>query len=340
MNESLGRWLSTLIPADMVVGMPPGLDGGTFDQALAREIATLEDVRSVERHRKGVAVYAGRPVVLVAFDRKGRPGGDALSVLSSHLGAYDAVEAGSAVFVSESFAFRFDKEIGDAIDLETANGQTTFLIVGIVREYAFDLGTILVDIDVYQRHWRDHGLTHANVFPAKAADLSSLRARIATIARNDPRVAVISNDEFRADIQDTIDRLLSVLGSLRLFACAIAMLGVITFLLAAVVDRRREIGVLRSIGVTRAQIRRAVMIEAAMLGFAGACLGLLAGFVASYYMVTHSIRVDMGWTLDFTFPLGLAISTLGAITLTAALAGYFPARQFTTQSILTGLQME
>jgi putative ABC transport system permease protein len=134
--------------------------------------------------------------------------------------------------------------------------------------------------------------------------------------------------------------LLQVLDSLRVFACAIAILGVINFLSAAVLDRRREISLLRSIGVTRSQIRRAVVIEAGLIGLAGAGLGILEGFPASFFMVTHSLRVAMNWSIDFTFPISLAASTVAAITLAAAAAGYIPARRITTGTILAGLETE
>src|SRR5262249_16304460 len=130
------------------------------------------------------------------------------------------------------------------------------------------------------------------------------------------------------------------LGSLQVFACAIAVLGVVNFLLAATLDRRREIALLRSVGLIGSQIRSAVILEGALVGMVGALLGLLAGLPAAYFMVTHSMTVAMGWPLDFRFPLFLAASTLGAITLAAALASYFPARRITRGTILAGLQME
>lgn len=339
-ERTLGGWLATRFSSDVLISLPPGLDSGSFDQGLVSKIASMPGIKQVERYRKGLAYYDDKPIVLAAYDRKGRPDGAPLTVIQSKPDAYALASAGRGIFVSDSFAFRHGHRLGDTVDLHTAKGVRPFEVVGVVRDYALDLGTILVDIDVYQNLWEDTGLTNANVWPSSGANVSALREEIAHAISADPRVSVVTNVEFREEVQNTIQGLLGVLGSLRIFACAIAMLGVVTFLLAAVLDRRRDIAVLRSIGVTRVQIRQAVMIEAAMLGFVGGCLGLIAGFVASYYMVTHSIRVDMGWTLDFAFPLGLAASTLVAITFAAACAGWFPARQFTTRAILPGLQTE
>ena len=82
------------------------------------------------------------------------------------------------------------------------------------------------------------------------------------------------------------------------------------------------------------------MLEGGLIGLTGATLGLTAGIPAAYFMVTHSMPVATGWSLDFSFPRLLAVTTLIAITVAAALASYFPARHITRGTILAGLQME
>ena len=76
------------------------------------------------------------------------------------------------------------------------------------------------------------------------------------------------------------------------------------------------------------------------MGFTGGVLGFLVGAPAAYFMVKHSMAIALGWSLDFSFPISLAITTLIAITVAAALASYFPARRITRGTILAGLQVE
>jgi putative ABC transport system permease protein len=254
--------------------------------------------------------------------------------------AYEEAAAGRAIFVSESFAFRYGYDLGSILDLETATGKRSYLVAAIARDYTMDLGTILMDIRVYMQVFRDKRLTYAHIWPKPGADLSRLRSEISRMVMNDSQVTVVTNAEFRSEVEGRVRDLLKVMGSLQLFACAIAVLGVINFLLAAVLDRRREIGILRSIGVTSTQIRRSIMFEGGLVGVVGAFLGLLAGAPAAYFMVKHSMPVAMGWSLDFRFPIILAITTLMAVTLAAALAAYFPARRITRDNILAGLQTE
>ena len=339
-DRTLGNWIAHVFAADLTVGMPAGLTSGTFDSSLVERVLRIPGVASVERYRTGLFTYDDHPVVLRTFDRRNRPDRTPLVLVSSQPDAYKSAEEGAAVFVSESFAFRYGFTLGDHLALDTAVGQRTFDIAAIVRDYSCDLGTILVDGDTYQRLWHDTRLTYAHVWPSPDSGVTEIRSRLADLSRSDPHINVLTNVQFRVEVQDRVRSLLQVLGSLQVFACTIAMLGVATFLLAAILDRKREMSLLRSVGVTRRQIRCAVVLEAGLIGLAGAMMGVIAGLPAAFYMVTHSTRIYTGLSFEFSFPAGLAASTLVAITLAAAAAGYLPARRITAGSVLAGLQTE
>jgi putative ABC transport system permease protein len=339
-ENTLADWISRTFGAEITVGMSPGLTSGSFDSSILDPLQRIPGVRSVERYRKGLFIYEKHPIVLAAFDRSRRPDRSPLLLVKSLAHAYEEASAGRAIFVSESFAFRYGLEIGDQMELETMVGKRSFSIAAIVRDYTMDLGTVLLDIDVYQHSFRDSRLTYAHIWPSLSADLERVRKQVNSIVKGNPRITVVTNSEFRAEVEGRVHDLLKVLGSLQLFACAIAVLGVINFLLAAILDRVRDIGILRTIGISSGDIRRAIMVEGGIVGLVGAMFGLLAGIPASYFMVKHSMPVAMGWSLDFRFPILLAITTIVAITAAAALAAYFPARRITRGTILAGLQME
>ncbi|MCC6766372.1 MAG: ABC transporter permease [Deltaproteobacteria bacterium] len=339
-NATISQWLHLTFGADISVGTTPGLNSASFESSLADKLRGLPGVASVEAYHKGLFIYDGKPVVISAFDREGQPGRSPLLLVRALPDPYEATARGFSVIVSESFSFRYAVDLGDSIPLDTPSGRRFFRVVGIARDYTMDVGTILVDIRVYRDLWRDSRLTYAHVWPEVGADIHALRDKVNEVVANHPTVTVVTNTEFRREVEGRVDGLLQVLGSLQVFSCAIAVLGVVNFLLAALLDRRREIAVLRSVGLTAPQIQRSVMIEGGMVGATGAGLGVLAGIPASYFMVKHSMPVAMGWSLDFRFPLVLALTTLIAITVAAALAAYFPARQITRGTILAGLQME
>ena len=339
-DRTLAAWIDLTLGADIKIGTGAGLNSGSFDSKLIEQVRSLPQVQSVERYQKTLFIHDGKPVVLVAIDPLNHPGGKPLMLIRSIGDPYTDISSGRGLAVSESFALRYSYDVGDDILLTTAEGKRRFLIVAVARDYAMDLGTILVGADTYQALWKDNRLTFAQVWPTSGANLERLRDSINVLVQGNPSVSVVTNVEFRADVEKRVRDLLGVLGSLQLLACAIAVLGVVNFLLAAIIDRRREIALLRSVGVSSRQIQGAIMIEGALIGFSGATLGLFAGLPAAYFMVTHSMPVAMGWSLEFRFPTALAATTLLAITIAAALAAYFPARRITRGAILAGLQME
>jgi putative ABC transport system permease protein len=339
-TDTLSGWLDRTFDADLIVGTAPGLTSTTFETEVHERLAAIPGVKAVERYRKILLTYRDQPIVLVAFDRQNRPDRRPLVIESALPEAYEAAERGEAVFMSESFAFRYGHTLGDTISLAAAEGTRSFVIQALVRDYTFDLGTVFVDAKVYETLWKDSRLTYAKIWKSPGADAIVLRSHVARAIAGVPQVSIVTNSEFRAEVAGRVHGLLRVLDSLQLFASVIAVLSVANLLLASILDRRREISVLRSVGVTRRQIRTAVVVEAGLIGLAGTLLGLLAGSVAAFFMVTHSLRIDMGWTLDFRFPGTLALSTMLVTSAAAALAGYLPARRITAGSILAGLHTE
>src|SRR6185295_135191 len=96
---------------------------------------SLTGVARVERYRQTLYTFAGEPVVLSTFSRVGRPDGAPLILVDADPSPYDTASSGRGVLVSESFAFRFQRKVGDELTLDTAKGQVPFRIVAIARDY-------------------------------------------------------------------------------------------------------------------------------------------------------------------------------------------------------------
>ena len=120
----------------------------------------------------------------------------------------------------------------------------------------------------------------------------------------------------------------------------VAIFSVINTLLASVLDRTREIGVLRAIGATQAQIRRMIIFEAAWMGLIGGFLGLIAGTIMSYHHVVYNTKVLTGWTFEYYYPFTLAALSILASMILCLLAGYWPAKQAAATPIASAIGYE
>ncbi len=136
-----------------------------------------------------------------------------------------------------------------------------------------------------------------------------------------------------------MDETFGLFNVLALIAVLVAALGVANTLLMNVLERIREVGVLRSLGMTRRQVGRMIRGEAAMLGAMGATLGLAVG-------VPHSVAgmrlVNQlsGYRVDYVFPLAACLVSIGAVLLVSQLAALYPAGRAARLNIVRAIQHE
>jgi putative ABC transport system permease protein len=185
----------------------------------------------------------------------------------------------------------------------------------------------------------DHlGVAGADVFavrfapdaPAEASDM--LRADAPAYA-----LEVVPLDRIEGAIDDALGRIFGLFDALAVVAVLVAALGIINTLTMNVLERVREIGILRAAGMTRRQVWRSVVVEAGILGLAGALLGIVVGLVVGALMVVLAGgRVDVAAGIPWPM-VGLAL-VIGVVV--AMLAAAYPARLAARPSIGRAVQYE
>jgi putative ABC transport system permease protein len=141
------------------------------------------------------------------------------------------------------------------------------------------------------------------------------------------KLFVITVAEFMRDQRALLAQATAAVYPLIALATVIALLGIVTSLLAAIVDRVREIAVLRAIGATRRQIARSVVVESALLGLAAGVLAACLGSVLGYFEVELLIRELFNMSVLYSFPAGSVLLAVLIAPALAALAGYLPGRR-------------
>jgi putative ABC transport system permease protein len=330
LRGSLLAWVEQTLTADLHVapGLALPLPGGpTLPGTVEDLVRATPGVAEVSPSRMihvrvgdGLAVL--RTVSAGGLDRQRYP-----VVAGDLAAARPAFAAAEAVLVSDNLAYRHGLRAGDALRLATPSGERTFRIGAIVADYTLDIGTIIIERGAYETLWRDNLANEYLVWAAPGADPAALRAELARRLRATPRATVLSGREFRVEIVRALDRALLLTHAIQLVAIAIAAIGVVNFFLAAIVDRRREIGLLRSVAFTPRQVAETLAGEALLLGVAGGVLAVLYAWPVARLLVTHSTRMVSGWTLTFEFPVALAAATVGLAALASLAAAMWPVRR-------------
>jgi putative ABC transport system permease protein len=328
-RQTVLLWMGDQLPADLYM-RPAGEAAAdrhpTITSELADTIATLPGVAAIDRLREYEISYDGMPAGLGSVDLRvlrsyhqadflsGRPTNDVLAELR------DA----NAVIVSEPFANKHHVQRGDSITLSLGNAKTAFRIADVFYDYSSERGGILMDRDTALRYLPDPAPSNVAIYVAPDAALNTVRAEIER-ATAGHRVLVFSNRDLRGEALRIFDRTFAITYALEAVAVLVAVMGVAGALLALVIDRRRELGLLRFLGAASGQVRRLIVVEAGLLGLLATLAGVALGFALSLILVFVINKQSFGWTIRFHWPVAVLLGALTVVYAATVLAGLYPA---------------
>jgi putative ABC transport system permease protein len=262
---------------------------------------------------------AGNMEIVRRFGRlRFLPGEDREEVLRSLPGRDRAV-------VSEPFANKHAIAPGDVIVLPLGDRTVRLTVAGIYYEYSSSQGYVIVDRSTLLKYLPSEPATNVAVYVARGADPERVR-RALQLAGGDLGIEIYDNRYLRRTSMKVFDRTFAITWALEAVAIVVAMLGAANSLLALVLDRRRELAVLRYLGASRPQIRTMVLAEAGLLGLFAAILGTALGFVLSLLLIFVVNKQSFGWTIQFHPPNELLAGAILLVWLTTVLAALYPAR--------------
>jgi putative ABC transport system permease protein len=243
---------------------------------------------------------------------------------------------GSGAIVRDDVALDHELEVGSRFTVETSSGIRRALVVrGVYDGSSFDplLGALTVSTQLFDRGF---------VIPSDVAvfvDTSSGvagKAELRSLLRDFPAAKVRTLDEFIAWQQASIGMLLNLFYVLLALSVLISLFGIVNTLALSIVERTREIGVLRAIGMTRAQLTRMIRVESEITALIGAVVGIVVG--VGLAALTTAALAD--WDLSFSVPWFTLLVLAVAAFLAGLAAGVFPARRAAHMSPLEALHYE
>ncbi|AQA24083.1 macB-like periplasmic core domain protein [Rhodococcus sp. MTM3W5.2] len=314
-KESVNSLVDNGVRADYILAGPDSMGVPLGAAAAVEDVPGVAD--AVELH--GVAVKIDDEQQF----------GTALSgqldgVLDYTLEEGSAELAGTNMLVSRTTAAEKGWRIGTPVVLTDRDGeQVTTNVTGIYADSQL-LGKWMVPESVYEQ------VTPAAVRAVWAvlieaqpgADLAAMRGDLAAATDKFLVVQVKDREEFKGSQGKQIDTLLAVLYGLLALAIVIAILGIINTLALSVVERRREIGMLRAVGMQRPQVRRTIYLESVLIAVFGAAVGVLLGVAFGWGFV--STLADEGLDV-IAVPWGQVVAMLLGSAVVGVLAALWPA---------------
>jgi putative ABC transport system permease protein len=246
---------------------------------------------------------------------------------------------GGAVVISSPLREWYGLDLGDTAWLQTAEGVVGFDIVGVIFDVAASGYTV-------QGAWKDANryfdTDQAGIFAIDlepGADPAEVERLVLQGWGDAYNLRVETQESFVARARVMSDSYLALNNAAVLVSVLVAALGVINTLLMNVLERRREIGVLRSLGMTRGQVVYLILSESALLGLLGGALGSVLGLWMLRFILDSSVSVS-GYNLLYVFPRQAIVTCVVIALAVPPLAGLWPAWRGARANIVEALRSE
>jgi putative ABC transport system permease protein len=299
---------------------------------LTAELRGLPELDVVARYRAGEfrddPVGAGR--LLSATD------GDLHRVVRLDTVAGSAADLRqSTALVSRDYARERDISVGEVFTIQVPSGRFMSLTAVAVFDNPALGVPLVIDLSDYEQEYSfrlDQGILIRLV---DGVSLEEGRAAIERVTVRYPNAELTTTDELIRQIEGQIDGLINLLVVLLAFAVVIALMGIVNTLALSITERRRELGLLRAVGMRRRQVRRMIRWEAVLIAVFGAVLGLVVGVVLGVAVVQA-----VGEGLRLAVPVVTLLVYVVAASVGGVLAAILPARRAARLDVLEAIAYE
>ena len=246
--------------------------------------------------------------------------------------------------VNHTFLAKFpDAQLGSEINLKVGDRTRKLKIVGCIREL-FSTQTVYVNKSLLNEWPKMKGKTNSVLleFKAKSTDISASSSQLEQWfqSKKYPVSIVFRKDQYKARVVDHLVVITSMLIMVTLLLILVGGLGLITTMGMNIMERLRELAILRAIGVTNRKVYQLILTEGFMIGLLSWGIALLVSVPVSYYLGNKFFNIFFETTLNFTISLNGILCWLAIIVVFSAVAVLFPARNANKQSVREGLSYE
>ncbi len=247
----------------------------------------------------------------------------------------DAI-SGNQTVLSEGRADDLGVGAGDTIDVEFPGGKTISLEVMGVFEDTPTTSGITVPLTVFAEAGLKRSDSTLSITLAEGADRGAVKQDLEDVVKDLPILAVQDKEEFKELISGQVNQLLYVIYGLLALAVVIAVIGIVNTLGLSVLERTREIGLLRAVGLSRSKLRRMITLESVAIALLGAVLGMVLGLVIGV-VLRQSLKDDL---TVLSLPVTSLLVFLVVAVIFGVLAAIVPAVRASRMKVLEAIATE
>lgn len=246
-----------------------------------------------------------------------------------------------AVLVSEPLANRLDLPARDAeLALYTPEGLVRFPVAGVYYDYSSTQGTALLALDVYRTYWSDQDVAAAALDLEPGVDPRAATRELQDALAGVQTLLIRPNRAIRQETMTIFERTFAITGTLQVMTTIVAFTGVWSAMMSLQLDKKRQMGILRAVGLTGRQLWRLVLLETGLTGVVAGVFAMPTGYILSLILIYIINRRSFGWTLQMQVRPWPFLQALGIAVGASLLAGIIPARRILQRRTADAIRFE
>ena len=254
--------------------------------------------------------------------------------------AYAALTEGRNIIINGILGAQAGLKAGDTVALSTPQGQMDYRVIAVGGDVLnMKINTAYISQAMMREDFNKTEDIFVQVNLAQGADPLEVEARLKPIVEDYPQFRFVSTREYLAEFTKQFDAMYFGVYALLMLLSVPSLIAILNTLAIGVIERTREIGMLRAIGAARGQVRRMIVVEALLLAAIGTAFGLLGGLYLSY-LVVAGLGASGIFKMEYSFPLASIIAATAAGLIFGVLAALYPARRAAQMEIIRALRYE
>jgi putative ABC transport system permease protein len=237
-----------------------------------------------------------------------------------------STDHGRTVGISKYLSIKYGLKEGDPVEIPTPSGKREFVVRDVFSSYSTTSGFIYLDRKYLKEYWGLDDSTQLGVYLREGMDADGFIVELKRLLPPNYSLDIMNNEELRNRVMSIFNKTFSITYAIELISIIVSLMGVVNTILALVLERKREISIIRYLGGSWDQIRNMLVLSAGLLGICGIFLGLILGSAMSVIFISVVNKISFGWEIHFRFPVLPLFLVSCLLFLTTLGAGLIPSR--------------
>jgi len=322
-------WIGQILHGDVYISVPGATVSQPMNEIDPQVINILENLDGVQRVDLLQTAIIDSPdgPIQISANNNPKDGLEQIYLAAEYPPEeiQSALDSG-AILVSEPLVNRLNLPTKEAkLSLYTRNGLVEFPVAGVYYDYASSQGNAIISLENYRELWGDDRISAAALILDPSEDAQSIVETLKIQLAPIQSLLVRPNQALREDTLQVFDRTFAITNALQLMTIFVAFVGVLSAMLSLQLDKQRQLGILKAIGLTAGQLWKLIAIESGLLGAVAGLLAMPTGYLLALILVYIINQRAFGWTLQMQINAQPFVQAFVIAVLAAVLAGVYPA---------------